>query len=224
MANGYKMNNLIKGAQSTIAIGASETDTVISDEVPMSAADSLNLAVRVEFDSSATAREVTGITLSLQHSYTGTTWEDVGTQADGVIASTLATVADADVGSTANNVTSTSHPFVTGDAVYYVSSAGNEITGLTDDTVYYAIDEAANTFQLATTKANALAGTAISLTQPSGGDTHYFTSVEPVDIVMNIENSSDEAQLPIFPKARVVMSSGASDAITVSGVYFTRRL
>ena len=220
MANGYKMNNLIKGKQSTIAIGASETDTVISEEVAVSAADSKNMAVRIKLDSSATLREVTGISFSLQHSPYGTTWEDVGTQADVAVSSTLATVADADVSSTNDTVTSTSHPFSDGDAVYYVSSAGTAITGLTDDTVYYVRDSAANSFKLAATSG----GSAIDITQPSGGDTHYFTATADLEITLNMENSSDEAQMPLYPKARVVANTGATDAVTVSGVYVTRRL
>lgn len=220
MANGYRMNNLIKGKQSSISIGASETDTVITDDIIISAEDSKNIAIRIKIDSTATAREVTGISFSLQHSPYETTWEDVGTQADVALASTLATVVDADISSTNDTITSTSHPFSDNDAVYYVSSATNVITGLTDNTVYYVTGSTANTFKVSLTEG----GSAIDITAPSGGDTHYFTKVEDLEIILNIENSSDEAQLPLFPKARVVANSGASDAISVSGVYVSRRL
>lgn len=223
MANGYAINNeLLKSTE--VDVGASESDTVVSNVVAMSAADSKNLRVRVILAQDSTAREATGVTFSLQHAHSGDNWEDVGSQAQVSPASTLSTVADADVSSAGDTITSTAHPFETGDAVYYVSSAGNNITGLSDDTVYYVIDASTDTFQLATTKANAIAGTQIDITQPAGGDTHYFTSVEPMDIILNIENSSDEAQLPLFPKVRLVADSGASDAVTVSQVWFTRRL
>lgn len=221
MANGYQMNNLIKGAQSSISIGASETETVISDEIRLSGEDSKNFQINVVLSE---VTEVTGISFDLQHSYGDGEWFDVGSQATVAVSSTLSTVADADVSSTNETITSTSHPFSTGDKVYYNSSAGNEITGLTDDTVYYAIDASANTFSLATTRALALAGTAIDITQPSGGDTHYFATPDPIRIILNIEESNDEAQLPLWPLVRVVANSGTSDTCTVSKVFVSRRL
>lgn len=62
----------------------------------------------------------------------------------------------------------------TGQAVTYNNSGGTVITGLTNATVYYVIRISATTFSLATTRANAVAGTAITLTGDGTG-THTFT-------------------------------------------------
>lgn len=61
----------------------------------------------------------------------------------------------------------------TGQAVLYDTTSG-VITGLTDNTTYYLIRIAYNQFQLATSLANAIAGTAITLSSDGSG-TQTFT-------------------------------------------------
>lgn len=56
----------------------------------------------------------------------------------------------------------------TGDSTFYDTSAG-AIGGLTDATTYYVIRVSATVVKLATTEANALAGTAINLTSAGSG-------------------------------------------------------
>jgi len=63
--------------------------------------------------------------------------------------------------------------FQTGQAVTYVTS-GSVITGLTSSTVYYIIRVTNTTFSLATSLANAIAGTVISLSSDGSG-TQTFT-------------------------------------------------
>jgi microcystin-dependent protein len=63
--------------------------------------------------------------------------------------------------------------FQTGQAVVYHTS-GTVITGLTNDTTYYVIRTGNLTFSLATSKANAIAGTVISLSSDGTG-TQTFT-------------------------------------------------
>lgn len=219
---GYSTENMLKGA-SAIAVGASAAETVVSKEFSISEADSKNLQIRIV---ATAAQEVTGITIKLQHSYADGTWDDVG-QLLGVTTAQVAIVsdasADADTETSTQKITMTGHGFQTGDAAYYVSSATNVITGLTDDTIYYIIDFDSNTVKVATTRANAIAGTPITLTQPAGGDTHYFTK-STNELALNIENSTDEAVLPLWPKARVVVTTGTSDIFTVSEVWVSRRL
>jgi hypothetical protein len=65
------------------------------------------------------------------------------------------------------------HPLQTGQIVNY-SSGGTEIGGLTNGLAYYVIRDTNKTIKLATTYANAIAGTAINLTS-SGSGTHRFT-------------------------------------------------
>lgn len=206
-----------KGTAQTVA--ASETQTVVSDDIVLSSEDSKNFLASIEMSA---AEEITGITFELQELIAPDTWVDVGSESQ--VSPGSDTAADANVDTGDNHITSGSHPFATGDAIVYVSSAGNVITGLTDSSVYYVIKVDANDFRLATTKANAEAGTAISITQPAGGDTHYFTSIEPVEIRMNIEDSTDQAQMPLWPVVRVVATTGASDSVTVSAIHVTQRM
>jgi len=73
----------------------------------------------------------------------------------------------------------TAHKFVTGQALYYNAGGGTAPTGITSGTVYYAIKgSTANTLKLATSLANALAGTAITITTGSvAGAAHSLTPV-----------------------------------------------
>ena len=77
--------------------------------------------------------------------------------------------------STSNNtITLSSHGLSTGDPVYYYA-ASNVIGGLNISSLYYVIASDSNTIKLATTAANATAGTAISFTSaPSTNTTQYI--------------------------------------------------
>lgn len=63
---------------------------------------------------------------------------------------------------TGDLMTKTAHGLETGDPVKFVS--GTTFTGLTAGTRYFAIKASADTFQVATTRAEAIAGTAVALT------------------------------------------------------------
>lgn len=77
---------------------------------------------------------------------------------------------------TDNTITINSHGLGTGRGILYQkNSGGTVVTGLTDDTVYYAIKVDNNTLKLATTEAYAIAGTAIDLTGLGSG-THKLKS------------------------------------------------
>jgi hypothetical protein len=221
MAVNYQPVNYLKDIDDVV-VGAAATETAVVAKIALSDSDSKN--IRIRLDCSA-AQEVTGISWKLQHSWdNGTSWEDVSPGGSVATVSVYGfSVADSDVTTATEKITETSHSLQTGDAVYYVSSAGSVITGLADDTIYYAIDSGTNDFQVATTYANAIAGTAIDLTQPAGGDTHYFTKTSS-ELVLNIENSTDEAVLPLYPICRIVASTGASDIFTVSDCWHSRRV
>lgn len=72
--------------------------------------------------------------------------------------------------STTDALTSTAHGMATGDSGY-ISTAGTLPTGLAINTLYWVIVDDANSFKLATSLANATAGTAIDLTS-NGSGTH----------------------------------------------------
>lgn len=129
MAQGYTVENVVKSGTAQ-TLGASETDTVVSNTFRMSAEDSKFFLARLDTSSSTVA---TGITANLQHSWDGgTTWEDIGS---GVQVS------------------------ITGDASYQ----------------------------------------------------------------MELEYSASNTTLA-WPLARIVVSTGAGDAVTVDAVYISRRL
>lgn len=78
MANGYVVEDVVKNGASVV-LGASETDTVVSNTIRMSAEDSKFMLIRLAVDTTTVA---TGITANLQHSWDGgTTWEDLGSGA-----------------------------------------------------------------------------------------------------------------------------------------------
>lgn len=78
-----------------------------------------------------------------------------------------------------DRITIASHGLLTAQRVMYSDGGGTAITGLTDLVAYFIIVVDANTIKLATTVANANAGTAIDLTAVGVGTTHYL-SIEPV--------------------------------------------
>tara|TARA_Y100000593_G_scaffold53254_1_gene99802 strand:+ start:12992 stop:14920 length:1929 start_codon:yes stop_codon:yes gene_type:complete len=86
-----------------------------------------------------------------------------------------ATVAYTTVDTSAETITISSHKFQVGDTVQ-VSTTGGLPSGLSASTTYYIIDASSNTIKLATTLANAKAGTAINLTSQGTGN-HTIQSV-----------------------------------------------
>jgi hypothetical protein len=73
--------------------------------------------------------------------------------------STPFTIAQADVATATGIITINNHGLVTGNAIVYYNRGGASITNLTDGTTYYVIRDGSNTIKLATTAANAAAGT-----------------------------------------------------------------
>ena len=65
-------------------------------------------------------------------------------------------------------VTLTSHGFQTGDMIY-LTTTGALPTGLSQNTIYYVINVTTSTFRLATSAANAAAGTAINTSGTQSG-------------------------------------------------------
>lgn len=75
---------------------------------------------------------------------------------------------DNDVDSASHQIAYTAHGLVTGDKVTYTDGGGTAVSGLTDGGTYYIIRVDSDTIKLATTYANAGAGTAIAITDGSG--------------------------------------------------------
>lgn len=75
---------------------------------------------------------------------------------------------DADVDDGGDTITYVAHGFVTGDLVTYTDGGNTAITNLTDGAQYYVIRSTDDVIKLATSSANASAGTAINITGTSG--------------------------------------------------------
>lgn len=75
-----------------------------------------------------------------------------------------------------NNIPVTGHNFGTGTEVVYTDGGGTQITGLVDTNTYYVIKVDDDTVQLASSKANALAGTEINITAAGVGVSHTLTA------------------------------------------------
>lgn len=132
MSDGYKTKNYIKRGQSVV-VGASETDTIVTDPWSVSSQDSLYTLIKLKC---TTVTVAAAITAKLQHSWDGgTTWEAVGNRAQ---------------------VT------VTADGVFLISVISTD--------------------------------------------------------------TSDAAQLPLWPLARLTLTTGAGDAATVTEVWVSRRV
>lgn len=75
---------------------------------------------------------------------------------------------DTDVDDGGDTITYVAHGFVTGDLVTYTDGGNTAITNLTDGAQYYVIKSTNDVIKLATSSANATAGTAINITGTSG--------------------------------------------------------
>jgi len=111
-----------------------------------------------------------------------------GTQ---LVIRSVSTVADAAAGSsltfdgssasivnvTNNTIAISAHGLTTGQAVLYSRTSGTSIEGLNNNAFYYVIRVDAGVIKLATTLANANAGTAIDILALGDGTTHTITAV-----------------------------------------------
>lgn len=114
---------------------------------------------------------------------------------------------------TTDAITITAHGFETGDKVTYADGGGTQITGLVDGTDYFVIRLTANTLQLATTAANAYAGTEIDLTAAGVGASHSLT---PVITASFVSNNGATAKVKLTVGAGVELSAQLSDIVTFS--------
>lgn len=85
---------------------------------------------------------------------------------------------DADVSVANDTITEAAHGYSTGDSVD-LATAGVLPGGLAADTTYYVISVDVNTISLATTAANATAGSAIDITSAAGGGNHTLDANRP---------------------------------------------
>ncbi|MDB3998286.1 flagellar filament capping protein FliD [Litorivicinus sp.] len=126
-------------------------------------ANTIKLATSASNASSGTAADITGTGNAKQR----ITKESIGTTstvATSSVTITTPTIATTAVSTANDTITLSSHGYSTGDVVEYRSGTGTAIGGLTNGSKYYVVRVDANTLKLATTSANATAGTQINLT------------------------------------------------------------
>lgn len=133
-----------------------------------------------------------------------------------VAASTAKTFTDADVDTTDDKITITAHGYYTGRKVA-ATTTGTLPAGLSA-TNYYVIKVNANTIQLASSMANAVAGIAVDITAAAGGGTHTLTPAAISTASWKLQGSFDDSTWFDIPASDLQSMSGN---ITATGSAFT---
>ena len=160
-------------------------------------------------------------------STTALTAVDIDSGFGGAATSAL-TVAQATIDMSAvgagTSVAATAHGFVTGDAVVYTDADTGADTNMTLGDVYYIIWVDANTLSFASSYANALAGTAISLAGDATGTTHLFDD----RIIVGVFNNGAASLVPtVTPLGEFILGNETTgdddgdvkDGITLQAIY-----
>lgn len=105
--------------------------------------------------------------------------------------STAITFVDGDVNVTNDTITATAHGWATGRKVA-ASNSGGALPGGLSATTYYIIVVDANTVKLATSLANAQAGTQVDITSAAGGGTHSLTPAALSGASVKLQWSPDD--------------------------------
>lgn len=103
-----------------------------------------------------------------------------------------------DVDTSTNIITVTTAP-ATGTEVYYKNGGGTTLGGLTEDAKYFTINVSSTTVKLATTLANALAGTAIDLTGTGNNAQRlvFFPNIDYGQVLCNRTTSLCVIERPV---------------------------
>lgn len=211
---GYLTKSILKN-ETAQSVAQSQTEQVISTTPSsLSAEDSKYFLYLVKCSALVVG---TAISFKLQHSAGDGVWYNVGSSANATAVQKTCT--DSDTDATDNDFTVTSHGFATGDRIL-LSTAGTLPTGLTAGE-YWVIKVDTNTIKLAATKALALAGTAVDISD-TGSGTFRFGQADYV-VRMLVTDSTDVAQLPLWPTVRMVVDTGANDSVTISALRRTSR-
>jgi len=76
-----------------------------------------------------------------------------------------------------DTISQTSHGFGQGLGLLFANVSGTDPGGLTDQTTYYVIKQGENAYQLASSKSNAVAGSAVDITGVTGGGSFTLTPI-----------------------------------------------
>jgi hypothetical protein len=202
-------SNLVKYG-SGVSVTASNVDKAVSKT--FAPKDPWNIQAVVVLSA---VSQTNAIAFTLKDSFDGETFYAVGSESSvSVVKKTFA--GDTAVNPTNEQITITSHGFLTGDRVVLHANGATLPTGLANGT-YYVIKVDENTLTLAATQEDAIAGTSVGITADGTGTCALYQAA--YQIRMERDDSSDRAQLPLWDSVQVVANSGASDTCTVSAVY-----
>jgi hypothetical protein len=133
------------------------------------------------------------------------------------------------VNTTSEVITIGSHWFSTGDKVTYSNGGGTTIPGLVNNTIYYVIKSSSTAVKLASTYANAIAGTAINLTGTGVGSSHTLANaldlpsaaavISPTGVVQRIKILDSGANYTTAPTVTIGTAWPASTAVTLGQQY-----
>lgn len=140
------------------------------------------------------------------------TYADTFEAAYGVAGRTFDGATDVEVVAASDAITIVDHGFQTGAKVVYADGGGTQLTGLTDGNTYYVIRVTSSTLKLASSLANALAGTAIAIADGVGA-AHTLTAEVTATY---IGNNGSTATVKLVTTGEVALTAILSDTIEFS--------
>lgn len=161
----------------------------------MSYSKPLNLTNNITSTSATTSTDDYSL-VSVQFGYT-----DITPAADSFV--------DGDVNITTDEITMTSHGFITG-LVGQLTTTGALPTGLSAATNYYVIKVSDNIVKLASSYNNAIAGTAVDITAAAGTGTHTFTPTALSATVKLQSTVNGDDWIDISGKSTAVSATGSA--------------
>ena len=133
------------------------------------------------------------------------------------------------VNTTSEVITIGSHWFSTGNKVTYSNGGGTTIGGLVNNTTYYVIKSSSTAVKLASSYANAIAGTQINLSSAGAGSAHTLTNaldlpsaisvISPTGVVKRIIITDSGTNYTTAPTVTIGTAWTASTAVTLGQQY-----
>jgi hypothetical protein len=132
------------------------------------------------------------------------------------------TFADGNVTVVGDIIAIAAHPYVTGCKVA-LTTDGVLPTGLSA-TNYYVINVSSGTIKLASSLANAVAGTAVDITAAAGGGTHTLTAATSTSNVCKLQESNDNSNWTDVGSYTVTIATTAGAVVWPMGEVSSRYL
>ncbi len=119
--------------------------------------------------------------------------------------------ADGDVSVADNTITIAAHGYITGTKVAASTSGG--LPGGLSATNYWVIKSDSTTIKLASSLANATAGTAVDITSAAGGGTHTLTPATSSGNVCKLQEGNDSSNWTDVSGATVTIATSSGNAV-----------